>query len=286
MQTATLPQRELQFLNEAAQYLEKPSFLMRIADMVGQPLEKLASSVVPDKVAQVGTNALKKAMEWASTTVPTQSEIEDDFRTSVNAASKTGTMHKIATAAAGAVSGFIGLPGVLIELPLTTGLMFRSIASIAQSFGQDIRNPEVRLECLSIFSQGGPNPDDDAMESTYLTTRLAMTALIQDASRFLAGASAKEVSEAVARGTAPTLVRFITRVAAQFNVVVSEKVIAQGLPVIGAGTGAFINAAFSDHFNSVARYHFGMRKLEREYGTEVVQELYRAEVRRLKSAPA
>src|SRR5262249_3860359 len=155
--TATLPLREQQFLAEAARYLEKPSFLLRLADMVGQPLEKLASKVVPDKVAEVGTNALKKAMEWATTTVPTQSEMETDFKTSVSAASSTGRMHKIATAAAGAVSGFIGLPGVLIELPLTTGLMFRSIASIAQSFGQDIRQPEVRLECLSIFSQGGPS---------------------------------------------------------------------------------------------------------------------------------
>jgi hypothetical protein len=43
-------------------------------------------------------------------------------------------------------------------------------------------------------------------------------------------------------------------------------------------TGAAINAAFLDHFNRVARYHFGIRRLERIYGVDVVQGAYSAQV--------
>jgi hypothetical protein len=63
---------------------------------------------------------------------------------------------------------------------------------------------------------------------------------------------------------------------------VSQKFLAQGLPVIGAVTGAAINAAFTDHFNAVARYHFGIRKLERQFGEELIQAAYQAEVGRVK----
>jgi hypothetical protein len=34
-----------------------------------------------------------------------------------------------------------------------------------------------------------------------------------------------------------------------------------------------------DHFNRIARFHFGIRKLERKYGADCVQSLYRDAVR-------
>ena len=52
--------------------------------------------------------------------------------------------------------------------------MFRSTGSIAADFGEDLSDPAVQLQCLAVFSQGGPSPDDDAMESTYLTARVGM----------------------------------------------------------------------------------------------------------------
>jgi hypothetical protein len=106
--------------------------------------------------------------------------------------------------------------------------------------------------------------------------------MIQQAAEFLARNNAKAVAEAIARDTAPVLVRFISRVASQFNLTVTEKFLACSLPVIGVATGALVNAAFTDHFNSVARYHFGIRKLERQYGQEQVQGIYRSELKRIK----
>jgi hypothetical protein len=187
----------------------------------------------------------------------------------------------LAATVTGGVGGAFGFPGLAVELPVTTGILFRSIASIADDFGEDLRKPEVQLECLTVFSHGGPGPDDDAMDASYITARIAMANLVQSAAEFKATRGAKGVADAIAKGAAPALINFINRVAAQFNVAVSQKVLAQSIPVIGIATGAAINNAFAGHFNSVARYHFGIRKLERRHRQEQVHAEYRRSSNRL-----
>jgi hypothetical protein len=272
---ATLTDRDVQFIRQAVRYLENPSYLMRLAAAVGQPMEALARRVVPDKVKEVVNTALSKAMDLALGTVGSRAHPDVDFREAHARATRTGFWHKVATAVTGGGGGMFGLPGLAVELPVTTSIMFRSIAAIAGSYGADLADPAVRLECLSIFSYGGPNPGDDAFESTYFATRLAMAALIRDAAAALSRTSTRTFVEQMAGTAAPLLARFLTRVAARFDVVVSEKVLAQSLPVIGLATGAVINTAFTGHFNTVARYHFGLRKLERHLGVEPVQAVYR-----------
>ena len=70
------------------------------------------------------------------------------------------------------------------------------------------------------------------------------------------------------------LVRLITQVATRFGLVVTQKAAAQTIPVIGALGGAAINYAFIDHFQSVARGHFTVRRLERKYGKDIVFAAY------------
>jgi hypothetical protein len=275
MNTAALSQREVQFLREAAKYLEQPSWLMRLADVVGEPLQRLAEKAMPRQVAHVAHTALRKAMEWAAGTVTHTGPDDRALDDALQASNRTDRMHKLATLATGGAGGLFGLPGLAVELPVTTGLMLRSIAAIAADFGEDVSDPAVRLECLGVFSHGAGG-SEDAMDSSYLTTRIAMGKLVQDAAAFLAAHTAREVSEAITRGTAPVLVRYLGRIAAEFDVVVAQKVLAQSVPVIGIATGALINAAFTDHFNRVARCHFGIRKLERLHGEQAVQDAYRA----------
>ena len=68
----------------------------------------------------------------------------------------------------------------------------------------------------------------------------------------------------------------MTQVAARFGVVVSQKVAAQALPVVGAIGGAAVNYAFMEHFQDVARGHFTVRRLERLYGKEAIRAEYDA----------
>jgi hypothetical protein len=48
----------------------------------------------------------------------------------------------------------------------------------------------------------------------------------------------------------------------------------QWVPVVGALGGAVLNAVFIQHFQDMARGHSIMRRLEREYGREVVRAAY------------
>ena len=43
---------------------------------------------------------------------------------------------------------------------------------------------------------------------------------------------------------------------------------------MGAAGGAAVNYAFIDHFQSIAEGHFTARRLEREYGPEIVRAEY------------
>jgi len=73
---------------------------------------------------------------------------------------------------------------------------------------------------------------------------------------------------------APVLVRFIAHVASRFGVMVTQKVAAQALPVVGALGGAAVNYAFIEHFQQMARGHFTVRRLERKYGEQAVRAEY------------
>ena len=96
------------------------------------------------------------------------------------------------------------------------------------------------------------------------------------------GLLAKSVTQAarfiVERGAieegAPILVRFITQVASRFGIVVTQKLAAQAIPLVGALGGAAVNYAFIEHFQDVARGHFTVRRLERAYGKELVRREY------------
>lgn len=279
----SVPDSQVDFLRMAANYLENPSYLMRIADSIGRPVQGIAGAIVPERVAKISQAAIEKAMELVASTISNKHcDAPMGFHDAEEAARRKSFWYKIGAAAMGVPGGFLGLPGLAIELPMTTGIMLRSIASIASEFGHDVGTRSVRLECIGVLSQGGPGSDDDAMGSSYLTSRLAMARLIQEATEFLAKQSATSFAQAMASKSAPVLVQFIANVAFRFNVVVTQKFLVQCVPVIGAGTGAFINAAFCDHFNHVARFHFGIRKLETEFGVERVQRIYLDEVKKAK----
>jgi hypothetical protein len=258
--SALISPPESAFLRDAANCLENPSFLMRLANALGRPLEGLVNCVVPQRLGEVANAALRQAMALAASTVwvGPAAGLERNLLSAYQAAGWTGFWHKLAAAGSGFAGGFFGLPALALELPVTTGILFRSIASIAGDFGEDVGDPAVRVECLSIFSHGAAGTGDDAMESSYLTARVGLAGLIEEAALFVARESAEAAAEAAARGAAPALVNFIGRVAARFNVVVSQKVWAQGLPLLGGVAGAAVNVAFAEHFNAVARFHFGV----------------------------
>jgi hypothetical protein len=275
-QSSHLLPQEQQFLKEAAQFLEHPGVAIRIANKLGQPSEYLESKL-PDKARhsiQTATHtALKKALKMALMTIPDTAQ-NKGFKDSEWRASKSNWAHVAGSAVTGAMGGMFGLPSLALELPVTTTLMLRSIAQNARAFGANLNDPRVQLECLYIFSLGTPSSADDATETSYYASRLGLGQLITQAASYISAHSAKEILSAIEKGSAPVLVRLIANIAGKFEIAVSEKVLVEAIPIIGAAGGAVVNSVFTHYFNEAARYHFGIRKLELEHGADVVQALY------------
>ena len=156
---------------------------------------------------------------------------------------------------------------VAVKHPAVRFEQLRSIADIARSEGEDLSDPETALACVEVFALGGRPGSADASESGYFAVRGMLAKTVTEAARFVA-------ERGLLKEGAPILLKFVTQVAARFGLVVTQKVAAQALPVVGALGGAAVNYAFIEHFQDVARGHFTVRRLERHYGRERIRSEY------------
>ena len=183
--------------------------------------------------------------------------------------------HQALVGASGAIGGFFGMTALGVELPVTTTLMLRSIADIAKSQGHNLDEVETKLACLEVFSLGSPtNTEDDASESAYFASRGALAYEMRLALDSVANMSNKAIQESLARGNMPMLIKFINTIASRFGITVSEKLVAQAVPVLGAAGGATLNLMFMNHYQDMARGHFIVKRLEKRYGSDTIRQLY------------
>jgi hypothetical protein len=273
---------EQRFINTAFRFLDRPSFLIRAANAVGRPLE-LVMRTLPARHQEIihsaSESALKKGLLVVTKTVSEPLALQS-FESSENTSRKLGRWHSAASFGVGAAGGFFGIISLPLELPVTTAIMLRSIAATAAEFGMDLRDPQVQLECLYILSLGSPlSKEDDAMSSAYWSSRTAFAKMAREAAAFLVGKTTKDIARQMEKHAAPVLVKFLGAIASRFEVVVSEKMMAEALPIVGAIGGGVINAAFTDYFSDAARFHFGLRALENRHGREAVEKCYNKQMR-------
>ena len=252
---ARLTPKETDDLRQAVACLEGASFAQRLTDAVGRPVGILSRAMPPSArrvIAHVSETALRAALRLALRTLDLSGPAKPANRA-----------HKLALAASGAVGGALGLAALPLELPISTTILLRSIAEIARQEGEDLTAPEAAFACVEVFALGGTANGESAFESGYFAVRAALAKSVTDSARFVAAQGAAALP-------APVVARLISQIAARFGIVVSEKLAAQAAPVLGAIGGAAINAAFADHFQTLARGHFIVRRLEREHGASVV----------------
>ena len=247
-----------ELIREAADHLEHPSLAARLSNAIGTPME-VAFELMPrrwqTRLNRVVRAAAHKSLQAAIAGIYRSDEISGDAH------------HKTLVGLSGAVGGFFGLPGLLVELPITTTLMLRSIADIARSEGEDLSHAEARSECLSVFALGGRTEHDDAVETGYYGVRAALSLTLSNA--------ASSIHRHGLQGTGtPAAAKLISAVASRFGIPVSQKAAAQAMPYIGAAAGALVNTVFVHHFQTVGRSHFVLRRLERKYGVDIVEAEY------------
>jgi hypothetical protein len=276
VRTDQLSNDDREALERAMRELERTSLAIRLSAIVGRRAGALAS-IVPANIAEIASRAAETAI---------RSGLNLALR---SLAGKPLTdrrrMHKSIAVLAGAAGGAFGVSSLPLELPFSTTIMLRSIADIARTEGHDLADPKTALACLEVFAFSGGDsspqdirfPDIDnpnshfgdgaALETGYFAIRAILAKSVTEVANYLTGRAA--LSEA-----APALVRLVAQIGTRFGVVVSQKLVAQSVPLIGAAGGAAINYAFADHFQTIAHGHFTVLRLERRYGARIIRAEY------------
>ena len=253
-----LTSTDLELLRKAVQWLEHPSFAVRLTTMVGKPIDLLGKALpkgASNAIATATAKSLQVALKVALTTISNEPQASSRL------------LHKALAIASGAAGGAFGISSLPVELPVSTIIMLRSILDIARSEGENLADPESALSCIEVFGLGGKSEADDATETGYFVVRGVLAASVAEAARFIA-------ERGVVEEGAPVLVRLIAQISARFGVVVTQKAAAQAIPVIGALSGGAVNYAFIEHFQTIARGHFAVRRLERCYGQDLIRSTY------------
>jgi len=263
-QEKEISKEDLKDLERAIGFLENPSFTMKLANYVGQPIEKGLKKIDPKVLTNASQKALTKSLDIAISSLNKKEKL-----------SSSNLKHKILTTTSGGFGGFFGLASLAIELPISTTIMLRSIADIAESEGHDLNKMDTRLACLEVFSLGSSKTtSDDGDASAYFASRGALSLEMKLAVDAVANMSTKSIEHALAQGQLPLMVKFINSIASRFSVTVSEKLVAQSVPLLGAIGGASLNLMFMNHFQKMAEGHFIVKRLENEYGQKKIEEAY------------
>lgn len=153
----------------------------------------------------------------------------------------TGDRGTLAAAiGAGIAGGAGGIMGGLAELPFTITVLLHAIRREAEKLGYDPDDPWIMSEALRTFGSGSPIAADDGINTAFFSARAALTG--------------------------PALNQLIATVAPKLAATLGQKLMAQAVPVMGAVSGAAINAAFLRYYREMAAIRFGLLRLAEEHG--------------------
>jgi hypothetical protein len=257
--TLTLPPADEAALRGAIRNLENQDFAAQLADYAGKPIARmmrLMPKAANRRINRIVETAILNCLNVAIRSIKPQSKAPPAQRAA-----------SLLAGLSGGVSGFFGLGALPIEPPVTTTIMLRSIADIARHQGEDLSTLEARLACVEVFALGAPREPGARADFGYYASRALLGRLAADATALLLERSAASLS-------APIVGGLVSEIATRFSVVVTERSAASALPVLGAVGGATVNIMFMNHFQRVARGHFAVRRLERQYGIDAVRRLY------------
>jgi hypothetical protein len=250
---------DLDALREAYFTLEHPSLAARLSGVVGTPID-MAAHLLPKqwykRFHNVVERAIAKALEVA---VSSMRRKHDE--------SESELYYKMLIAGTGGVGGFFGIPGLLVELPISTSVMIRGIAEIAREEGEDIHTAEAQMACVQVFALGGKVESDDAAETGYYGIRMALSA-------YMTAAAVHVAEQGFTMETAPVVLKLVNAVSSRFGVAVTQRAATQVVPLVSAVSAAAVNTIFMHHFQGMARAHFTVRRLERKYGEDFVRAQY------------
>jgi hypothetical protein len=190
----------------------------------------------------------RQALSWAFEQVVNRMDSSDLRRPS------SGSRYRLLSTTSGLMTGSVGLPGIIADLPTSTLLILLSIADIARSHGFDLRDPAIQAACIEAFTFGGPTDDDNDADLAFWSARAA----------------------------SPMLADMLPQVAARLGATWIALLPARAVPVVSSLASAAINWHFAGYFQAMAEVMFSLRHLEEQYGVETVRPLFQEVVEDLR----
>jgi len=154
--------------------------------------------------------------------------------------------------ATGAAGGAGGIATAVAEIPFTISVLLHAIRREAVAAGFDPDDPWIRAEALRAFGAGSPVAADDGIDTSFFAARLTLTG--------------------------PAIQGLIARVAPKLAAALSQKLAAQAVPVLGALSGAALNAAFLNYYREAAAIRFALLRLAETHGAEPVIAAFSAAI--------
>jgi hypothetical protein len=236
--TTTLPalpapdfDREIDALARAMRRANGP--VMSLVNRLGGSLEKQMALIPP---------GLRAELERATVAALMAAHGVAGLGGRLPASGRRGTF--AAAVATGAAGGSGGIVTAVAELPVTITLFLHAIRQEAKAAGFDPEEPGIRAACLEVFSAGAPIAADDGLNTGFLSARLTLTG--------------------------PAIQKLVALVAPRLAAAMGQKLAAQAVPVLGAVTGAALNAAYLGYYREVARIRFALMRLSVRHGAEEV----------------
>jgi hypothetical protein len=162
--------------------------------------------------------------------------------------------YRLMSTTSGLMTGSVGLPGIIADLPASTLLILLSIADIARSHGYDLRDPAIQAACIEAFMFGGPTDEDNDADLAFWSARAA----------------------------SPLLADMLPQVAARLGASWIALLPARAVPVVSSLASAAINWHFAGYFQAMGEVMFGLRPLEEKYGIQTVRALFHEVVKELR----
>jgi len=260
-------------LRKAKFDMENLNWTIKVVNIAGNSLEAGVKKI-PQKYLQIIQTVTQKALLGIiKTNLLTISKKRKISKPSRNT-------YKAILTGSGAISGFFGTTSgygtaiFISEITITTKFLMRTIMDIARSEGEDIYSLEGQLECLQVFALGGQSKDDDGTETSYYVTRSALSSSLKKISASGLKKAINTIVKSFSVLGSNAITVFISKIAARLSILITEKFVAQAVPVIGAIGGGSLNFVFVNHFQKMAKAHFSIRRLERKYGQDIVKSAY------------
>jgi hypothetical protein len=236
------PDEFARVLAAAEMYLSSRSVLTTLISILGDLVEK-GLNMIPANVREDIIANIHGALVLAQNASTTQM-LDEPGR---NAKPWSYLAAVIGT---GAVGGSAGWTALLAELPVTTGLMLRSIADVGRAYGERLDDPLFRQTCIEVFAYGSPIEDDEE-ELAFIMAWLGAADMV-------------------------------ARVAVRYAAALGPKIAAISPPIAGAVAGATMNAMYMSFYQSMARVLFTLLPLERRYDPAMVRSCFAAVVREMR----